>query len=218
VRDDLERLLNDPNHFPRLTISKRYLGYANAVYDLEENVALSWDQVRADPEVMPFNFLDQEFPVDMLQHAKAACPEPIVDVLQFNGGDNTFVPTPLFDGPLRDQGFTVTSILWLYALLGRLFHYVGKQGGDNCEVLLFLIGAPGSFKSSIADIIQCYFQPNQVGVIGTRVEPQFPLDGVVGKLIAIMTECGGCTLDRDLLKLIASGDPVRITGKHKDGH
>jgi phage/plasmid-associated DNA primase len=122
--------------------------------------------------------------------------------------------TPLFDGPLRDQEFELATIFWLCALLGRMFHYTGKKG-DNWEIALFLIGAPSSFKSSIIVILTSYFQACQVGVIAANVEPMFPIDGLLGALIALMTECASCTLDRDLFKQMASGDPVRVNGKHK---
>jgi hypothetical protein len=223
VGDDLRRLLNDRNQFPSLPMSKRYLAYANAVYDLEENVALTWEQVRADPTIMPFNFIDQQFPVDMLEHAKANCPKVSIGVnaetgkkeVKFDGPLGCdFVPTPLFDGPLLDQEFSPATMFWLYALLGRMFHYISKKG-DNWEIVLFLIGAPSSFKSSIIAILSSFFQPDQVGVIGTNVESTFPLDGVLGKLVALMTECASCTLARDLYKLIGSGDPVRVNGKYK---
>jgi hypothetical protein len=217
--DDLRRLLNDRNQFPSLPMSKRYLAYANAVYDLEQNVALTWEQVRADPTIMPFNFIDQQFPVDMVEHAKANCPKVSIGAdkkeVTFDGPlGRDFVPTPLFDGPLLDQEFSPATIFWLYALLGRMFHYISKKG-DNWEIALFLIGAPSSFKSSIIAILSSYFQPDQVGVIGTQVESTFPLDGVLGKLIALMTECASCTLARDVYKQIASGDPVRVSGKYK---
>jgi hypothetical protein len=213
VSDDLRRLLSDKNQFPSLPLSKRYLGYTNVVYDLVDNVALTWDQVRADPSIMPFNFLDQHFPVEMLDRAKVTCP----DILEgkFVGAESFEPATPLFDGPLNDQEFTLPTILWLYALIGRMFHYVGKRDGDNWEVMVFLMGAPGSFKSSIIAIIQKFVQASQLGILGTRVEVQFPIDDLIGKLMAFMSECGGCNLERDLLKQMASGDSVRVAGKHK---
>lgn len=96
-----------------------------------------------------------------------------------------------------------------------MFYYVGKNDGDNWEVLPFLIGGPGTFKSSIITVVQSFFQQFQVGVIATRVEQQFPLDGLVGKLAAFLSECGSCTLERDLLKQVACGDSTRVAGKHK---
>jgi hypothetical protein len=221
VCDDLRRLLADKNHFPSHPLSKRYLGYANAVYDLVDNVALTWEEVLADPSIMPFNFLDQQFPVDMLQRAKATCPDIIVSdedgkaAAQFVGAENFEPATPMFDGPLKDQEFTLPTMMWLYALLGRMFHYVGKRDGDNWEVMVFLMGAPGSFKSSIIAIVQMFMQASQLGILGTRVESQFPIDDLIGKLMGFMSECGGCTLERDLLKQMSSGDSVRVAGKHK---
>jgi hypothetical protein len=215
VHDDLRRVLHDPNQFPSLPISKRYLGFANVVYDLERNVALTWDEVRADPSAMPFHFLDLPFPVEALERARQQCPTTL-EQLGDDAAQLSFVPTPLFDGPLHDQRFSPATMFWLYALLGRMFHYVGKQAGcDNWEIVPFLLGAPSSFKSSIITIMQSFLQPHQVGVMGTQVESAFPLEGLSGKLMVFMSECSGCTLDRDLFKQMASGDSIRISAKHK---
>ena len=216
--DDLQRMLRDENHFPSLDISKRYLGFSNLVYDLEANTTLEWETVCRDPSMMPFNFLDKEFPVEALEEAKKTCPTIEVDEasgeLKFVGGES-FCPTPLFDQPLHDQHFDQTTIWWLCAMLGRLFFYLGKQTGDNWEVVPFLLGAPGSFKSSILALVASFFQKEQVGVIGTDVEPQFPLDGIPGKMVAIMAEAGGCTLKRELFKQMASGEAIKVNTKHK---
>jgi len=229
IADDLRKVLTDNNHFPSQRVSKRFLGYKNIVYDLEDNVALTWDEVKKMDNAIPFNYLDREFPVDQLQLAKERCPQ--VHVVQHDGGERRveftfpdnehsgidFVPTPLFDGPLLDQQFTSAMILWLYALLGRMFHDIGKSSGDNWEIVLFLIGTPGSFKSSIIAILKSYLQPNQFGVIPTRVEERFPIASLLGKLMIFMSECGGCTLEADLFKLMASGDPITVNVKHRTG-
>ena len=219
--EDVLRMLADDNEFPSLPVSKRYLGYANAVYDLEANEALAWDDVRADASVMPFHFIDQQLPEDVLELARATCPTIRVcdDHVEFGGSlPDDFVPTPLFDGVLRDQDFTAPMMMWLYALLGRLFHDASKsERGDNWEVVTFLLGAPGTGKSSVVALMQSYFQPSQVGIIPTTVEPLFPIASLLGKLLMVMTECGGCTLERDLFKQMASGDPVKLNTKYVTG-
>lgn len=71
-------------------------------------MALTWDQVKADRTVMPFNFINQHFPVEALDLAKATCPRV---VLVSDGGTRVVFEcasfdqpaTPLFDGPLLDQ-------------------------------------------------------------------------------------------------------------------
>ena len=216
VCEDISRMLADENEFPSLPISKRYMGFSDFVYDMEDNVALAWEEVRQDPSVMPFNFLDRPFPVDLLEQAKAQCPVVRIEggTVHFDGLAD-FVPTPLFDQTLLDQTFKPVVMMWLFVFIGRMFHDVGKSTGDNWEIIPFLIGAPGTFKSSIVSIVQSYFQADQVGVIATKVESQFPISSLVGKLVVVMTECGGCTLDRDLLKLMASGDPVTASTKHQ---
>lgn len=217
VCEDLLHMLADDNEFPSLPISKRYLGYANAVYDLEANEALAWDDVRADASVMPFHFIDKQLPEDVLEHVQCPTIRVCDDHVEFDGSPD-FVPTPLFDGLLRDQCFSVPMMMWLYALLGRLFHDASKsERGDNWEVVTLLLGAPGTGKSSVVALMQSYFQPSQVGIIPTTVEPLFPIASLRGKLLMVMTECGGCTLERDLFKQMASGDPVKLNTKHVSG-
>jgi hypothetical protein len=218
---DMERMLRDENHWPSLKPSKRYLGFRNVVYDLVENVTLSWEKARVDPNVMPFNCLeDEEFPLDLLEEAKQTCPEIRVGgggeeekQVHFVAKGRPFVPTPLFDQPLRDQGFGDEVIHWYQALFGRMFHGVGKTDGDNWEICVSSQGAPGTFKSSSVSILQSYVQPSQYGVIATKTEKRFPIAALEGKLMVFLTETGGCDLDKELLKQMTSGDPVTVAVK-----
>jgi hypothetical protein len=215
-RDEMRHALEDEVHFPNLPLSKRYLGFANVVYDLERNETVAWEQVLRDPSMIPFNCLaNQQFPVEALAQAKRSCPR-VTKRGRFDDGYDAqrFSPTPLLDGVLLDQGWTQDMLLWLYTLLGRMFHYVGKQTGDNWEIVPFLIGASGTFKSSLIALLERFLQPDQFGVIPTNVEPTYPIASLVGKLMVFMTECKGCNLNNQLFLQLATGDPVGITIKH----
>jgi hypothetical protein len=222
---DMERMLRDENHWPSLQPSKRYLGFSNIVYDLEQNVTLTWDEASKDPNVMPFNCLDEEFPVAALERAKRNCPK--VEVV--STGDSkkvTFTPveggeewinTPLFDKPQLDQGFRGDVLHWYYALFGRMFHRVGKTNGDNWEICPCSQGVPGTFKSSTISILQSYLQPGQFAVIATKTEKRFPISAAEGKFMVFLTETGGCDLDKELLKQMTCGDPLTVAVKFKTG-
>lgn len=214
---DMERMLRDENHWPTVSPSKRYLGFRNVVYDLVENKTLPWRDARADPECVPFNYIAEDFPVTLLEQAKRDCPQVVIDTekttLTFNGPVD-FVPTPLFSGALRDQEFDDTVCGWYYTFMGRMFHVVGKGAqGDNWEIMPVSIGAPGTFKSSNVSVIKSFVQDTQFGVIATRTEHRFPIAPLLGKLMVFLTETGGCDFDKELLKQMASGDPV--TGAQK---
>lgn len=107
--EELQNMLRDPVHFPSVPVSKRYLGFSNVVYDLEQNTTLTWPEVRRNPDIMPFNCLKCEFPCDALERAKESCPRVSVDpdtgrlAFTFAEGQSLadFCPTPLFEGPLR---------------------------------------------------------------------------------------------------------------------
>ena len=216
---DLERMLKDETQWPTVPVSKRYLGFSDAVYDLEENVAIPWDEALKDPTIMPFNSLDRPLPLDVLEEAKRTCPtvsvtaEGIVHFEEQEGVE--FVPTPLYDGPLADQGFDTAVRMWKYAFFGRMFHRVGKSNGDNWEVCPSCQGAPSTFKSSDVTLLQSYLQPHQFGVLANKTEQQFPVSSLRGKLMVFLTETGDCNLDRELLKQMVSGDPVSVTTKFK---
>ena len=217
IFDELKRMLRDESHFPSITLSKRYLGFANGVFDLVANDFLSWDMIKKTADAIPFNYIDQELRTEDLTSAKDDCPKVTVKngkILLVGGKD--FAPTPLLDKPLQDQGFSQEIIWWLYVFLGRMFHYIGKSTGDNWETVLFLIGTSGAFKSSLINLLKCYFQPSQFGLLALKMEPLFPLASVIGKLVATNTECGGCTIDTDLFKQMASGDPVAVNAKYKN--
>ncbi len=219
---DMERMLKDENHWPSIQPSKRYLGFRNAVYDLEQNVALTWSEARKDPTVMPFNCLEEDLPLDALEQARRHCPVVTVE----GGGDKEviftpsldggpFIDTPLFDQLLIDQGFDEEVRHWKYGLFGRMFHRVGKNNGDNWEICHIAVGAPGTGKSSEISVLQSYLQPGQFGVIATKTEKRFPITSLQGMLMVFLTETGGCDLDKELLKQMISGDPVTVATKFK---
>lgn len=221
---DMEHMLRDENHWPSLAPSKRYLGFRNVVYDLEQNVALTWDEAKRNPDVMPFNCLDAHFPLDALQEARDRCPVVSLSVdgqqVEWRGpwGVRDFLATPLFDGPLLDQGFEDDVMAWLYAFFGRMFHRAGKnleQGGDNWEIVPCCQGAPGTFKSSLVSLLQSYLQPSQVGVIATKTEQRFPIAALAGKLMVFLTEMAGCDIDKELLKQMVSGESICMATKFK---
>lgn len=209
---DMERMLRDENIWPTLEPSKRYLGYRNVIYDLEKNETLQWEDAAS---VMPFNFLDEDFPIDKLEDAKANCPKVTVekDLIEF--GEGNLLDTPLFEGPLRDQGFDRDVIFWLLTFFGRMFHGIGKSQGDNWEILPCCQGAPGTFKSSIITILKSFLQPSQFGVLATTTERSFPIASLYGKLMVFLTEMHGCDLDKELLKQMICGDPVTVSTKYK---
>jgi hypothetical protein len=217
---DMERMLRDENHWPSLQPSKRYLGFRNVVYDLEENTTLTWEDARSHASVMPFNCIDVEFPVEMLELAKRNC--PIVSVVADGDGkkvlfkvNGLWIETPLFDKPQKDQMFEGDVLYWYYALFGRMFHRVGKTDGDNWEICPSSQGAPGTFKSSTISILQSFVQPGQYGVIATKTEKRFPISAMEGKFMVFLTETGGCDLDKELLKQMTCGDPLTVAVKFK---
>jgi hypothetical protein len=222
VNGDMERMLRDENHWPSVKPSKRYLGFRNVVYDLVDNVAIPWEQVCEDLSVIPFNYLEGvDFPVDYLERFKVmGCPDISKDeenhciaFEEMNGCVET--STPLFDQALSDQGFDRDVTYWFKILFGRMFHCVGKSNGDNWEIAPMCIGAPGTFKSSVIAILQSFVQPNQFGVLATKIEERFPITALMGKLMVFMTETDGCDMDKELLKQMIAGDCVAVSVKFK---
>jgi hypothetical protein len=215
---DMERMLKDENHWPSIQPSKRFLGFRNAVYDLEQNVSLTWAQARNDPTVMPFNCLGEEdLPLAALDQARRCCPvvsvegvgdKKVIFTPSPSGGE--FIETPLFDQLLIDQDFDEEVRHWKYGLFGRMFHRVGKNNGDNWEICQIALGAPGTGKSSEISVLQSYLQPGQFGVIAAKTEKRFPITSLQGMLMVFLTETGGCDLDKELLKQMISGDPVTV--------
>ncbi len=227
---DMERMLRDENHWPSIQPSKRCLGFRNAVYDLEQNVAMTWEDARNDPTVMPFNCLDEDLPLNVLEKARRLCPKVTVQEHGDAGnkkvvfsaiekdaatGKDIYIDTPLFDQLLTDQCFDQEVRNWKYGLFGRMFHRVGKNDGDNWEICHIALGAPGTGKSSEISVLQSYMQPSQFGVIATKTEKRFPITSLQGKHMVFLTETGGCDMDKELLKQMLSGDPVTVATKFK---
>lgn len=75
---------------------------------------------------------------------------------------------------------------WWMAMLGRLLFDVGSM--DNWQVMTWCVGAAGTGKGALAQMIQEIYTESDVGVISDKHEPTFGLSPLFGKWVCIAPE------------------------------
>ena len=103
---------------------------------------------------------------------------------------------------------------WVYVFLGRLLYNCGEL--DDWQVMLYIRGAAGTGKSSIlTQIIQKFYEPNDVGIMSNDIERTFGLSALYDKFIFIGPEIKrNFSLSQALLQSIISGEDLSIPIKH----
>ncbi|KAJ3029115.1 hypothetical protein HDV00_009783, partial [Rhizophlyctis rosea] len=99
--------------------------------------------------------------------------------------------TPLFDKILKlqfpddEEGGDHHGVYdFILMSLGRLFFEVGER--DNWSYMLYLLGAPGTGRSSIMNVVQRFF--DHVGTIGAAHEKTFGLAALYDKEVIVIDD------------------------------
>jgi Family of unknown function (DUF5906) len=103
---------------------------------------------------------------------------------------------------------------WVYVFLGRLLHELGAF--DTWQIMPFLKGRAGTGKSAIGDIIQRFFEPEQVGILSSNVEATFGLSAIADKFIMLCLEVKkDFRLNQAEFQSLVSGEMVSLAVKNK---
>lgn len=186
--------------FPMLNRRRTLFAFKNGLYDIEQNAFFPFDDPdrwteiseRAVDDVRAWRpgfegrapsrkdaaikYFDETFDVDVdaIRSSEHEAAQALIGA----------IPTPEFDGILRDQNFEPDTMRWLWALLGRCLYDVGHI--DGWQVLLFIKGIAGSGKSTIATIFKAFYPDDLVGVISHDTVT------CVNRAIRLLCACDGC--------------------------
>jgi energy-coupling factor transporter ATP-binding protein EcfA2 len=124
--------------------------------------------------------------------------------------------TPLFDSILKYQELNCGVIDWIYVFCGRMLYDIGQR--DNWQAALFIFGTSNSGKSTIAQILNMFFEPQYVGNLTCgSFEPKFGLEAIYDKYMYTCTEVDQTFgMPQDILQKIISGEEVLVARKHRD--
>lgn len=129
------------------------------------------------------------------------------------------IPTPSMQSILNYQFDTSDEYLqiskWVYILIGRLLYNAGEL--DDWQIMPFIKGIAGSGKSSIlTNIVQRFYDINDIGVLSNDMEKTFGLSGIADKYLFIAPEIKkSFALSQALLQSMISAEDISVPIKHK---
>ena len=174
--------------------------YTHKFHDFEKNGELKWSGVAAHQFEVPFTDYSNL---------------PIEDI-----------PTPNYDKILSAQKYSFDQIDkndWktseakqMNAMLGRMLFDVKEL--DGWEVMFYLLGSPGTGKSTIINtVIEGMYDREDVGILEPNVETTFGMSQMASKYVILASEMGGSqNLNQNQFQKIISGEKVSLAVKHKD--
>lgn len=106
---------------------------------------------------------------------------------------------------------------WMYIFLGRLLHELNRF--DHWQIMPFLKGRAGTGKSAIGDIVQRFFEPEQVGILSSNIESTFGLSAIADKFIMLCLEVKKeFRLNQGEFQSLVSGEMCSLAVKNKKAY
>lgn len=122
--------------------------------------------------------------------------------------------TPVLDSIYEYQQLTPDIIEINKMFLGRMLYNVGDY--DNWQVIPFLLGAGGTGKSTINNIVRMFYDHEDVGIMGNNYQKTFGLADIYDKFAFIAPEIKrDWGIDQAEFQEIVSGGKLNVNIKHK---
>lgn len=186
----------DPQ-FPTLTKDRSVFAFRNGVYVARDDrfYAFDGDAGELPDTVVAAKFFDMDF----REFAHLT-----------NWRD---IPTPHLSSIMQYQQWPADVCDWAMVFFGRLLYNVGEK--DRWQVILFLLGAAGAGKSTLADMASKFYDPQDVGTMSNNVEAQFGLWALWDKFLFVGPEIkSDFRIEQAQFQSLVSGEALQIAGKH----
>ena len=122
--------------------------------------------------------------------------------------------TPVLDSVYTYQNLSADVIEINKMLLGRMLYNVGEM--DNWQIIPFLLGAGGTGKSTINNIVRTFYDHSDVGIMGNNYQKTFGLADIYDKFAFIAPEIKrDWGIDQAEFQEIVSGGTLNVNIKHK---
>lgn len=131
-----------------------------------------------------------------------------------NGAAPEDLSTPVLDSVYTYQHLTPEVIEINKMLLGRMLYDVGEM--DNWQIIPFLLGAGGTGKSTINNIVRTFYDHSDVGIMGNNYQKTFGLADIYDKFAFVAPEIKrDWGIDQAEFQEIVSGGTLNVNIKHK---
>jgi len=203
----------DPR-FPILTKDRNVFSFRNGIYFSVSSKA------KGIAEITRQEYTDLFVPYDSDEYIRldksiVACKFFDMDFRHTDPGIKpSDIKTPALDSIYEYQNLDPDVIVINKMLLGRMLYNVGDF--DNWQVIPFLLGAGGTGKSTINNIVRMFYEHEDVGIMANNYQKLFGLADIYDKFAFIAPEIKrDWGIDQAEFQEIVSGGKLNINIKHK---
>lgn len=112
------------------------------------------------------------------------------------------------------QRFNMEERQWIFALLGRLLHPLGKF--DTWSVFPYFLGLAGTGKSTSLRLVASLLEPRDLGYLNNTLQKTFALEGIFDKLLYLALDIDEhFQLDQATFQSMVAGEEVSVLRKYK---
>lgn len=122
------------------------------------------------------------------------------------------IPTPSVDQILTYQDLPLNVQMWVWVFLGKMLYPLLEH--DQWQAIMFLKGAAGTGKSTLIDVVQKFYQDDDVSVWTAKSEITFGMAGHYDKLAWVTNEFrNDFNLNQADFQSIVTGERVSVARK-----
>lgn len=125
------------------------------------------------------------------------------------------IPTPSVDQILNYQNLSQIVQMWIWVFLGKMLYPLLEC--EQWQAIMFLKGAAGTGKSTLIDLVQNFYQEDDVSVWTAKSEVTFGMAGHYDKLAWVTNEFrNDFNLNQADFQSIVTGERVSVAQKFKN--
>ena len=205
--------VND-ERFPSLEKNRNVFSFKNGIYFSIEQAAVGMYTKSESIEYTDLFIAYDDPMIKKLAKSVTACKYFDMDFRHPNTKNIDEIKTPFMDAIYSYQKLDteVQSINKMF--MGRMLYDVGQL--DNWQVILMLLGAGGSGKSTISNIIRMFYESEDVGIMGNNFSKIFGLADIYDKFVFLAPEIKrDWGIDQAEFQEIVSGGKINVNIKHQ---
>ncbi len=179
---------------PFLVRQRHIFSFKNGIYDADQQRFFTYDHPLPSSMVSA-KYFPQDFDLNLLEMKTEDIPVPPL--------------TRLFEA----QNVPANAQLIVLALIGRFFHELNKH--ERWQVALFILGEPGTGKSTLGSFLQELFDGEDAGVLDSDMEKQFGVSAFMHAFLAVCTDVSErFVLSHTKMQAMIDGDYINVARKY----
>jgi len=216
TQKDMDKQLQDyfirsnDSRFPDLKKNRHVFSFKNGIYFANQTKALG---VTTKTERDPLDDLFLEYESEDFKSLATNVTACKYFDIEFESKPLDELETPILDSIYKYQGMDDDVIKINKMFLGRMLYNVGEL--ENWQVIHMLLGAGGTGKSTITNIVRNFYESEDVGIMGNNFSKTFGLSDICDKFAFVAPEIKkDWGIDQAEFQEIVSGGKINVNVKH----